>query len=194
MPLPLPIPSTPWENVSMENVRGLPMSRKGHDFLFVVDQFSKMCVLTPCKKTISSHEVVELLFANIWVPFGLPNSIVLIRTLGLGKLLTTLWDTMETMLKCSTTFHPQPYGQTGVVSRTLVQLLRGYNSKHPKTYDEQVVILSTLTTLQFILPPRNLLLRLILSICHPHILKLFINRRRKTYKKCKKRQRTHAGS
>jgi hypothetical protein len=33
------------------------MSRRGHDYLFVVeDQFNKMCVLIPCKKTILGHE------------------------------------------------------------------------------------------------------------------------------------------
>ena len=48
---PLRVPSHPWESVSMDFVRGLPMSRKGHDYLYVVvDRFSKMCILMPCKK------------------------------------------------------------------------------------------------------------------------------------------------
>ena len=38
---PLPNPSRPWESVSMDFVGGLPMSRKGHDYLYVVvDRFS----------------------------------------------------------------------------------------------------------------------------------------------------------
>ena len=42
---PLPVPSCTWESVSMEFVGGLPKSRKGHDYLYViVDKFNKMCI------------------------------------------------------------------------------------------------------------------------------------------------------
>ena len=48
---PLPVASRPWESVSMEFVGGLPMSKMSHDYLYVVvDRFSKMCILIPCKK------------------------------------------------------------------------------------------------------------------------------------------------
>ena len=48
---PLTILGHPWEIVSMEFVGGLPMSRKGQDYLYVVvDRFSKMCILIPSKK------------------------------------------------------------------------------------------------------------------------------------------------
>ena len=48
---PLPIPSRPWESVSMDFVGGFPLSRKSHNYLYVVvDCFSKMCILMPCKK------------------------------------------------------------------------------------------------------------------------------------------------
>ena len=48
---PLLVPSHPWEIISMDFVGGLPFSRKGHDYLYIViDMFNKMWVLTPCKK------------------------------------------------------------------------------------------------------------------------------------------------
>ena len=45
---------------------------------------------------------------------------------------------MDTKLKKSTTLHPQIDGQTEVVNRTIFHLLRGYCSKHPKLWDEQL--------------------------------------------------------
>jgi hypothetical protein len=48
---PLHVPSHPWESISMDIVGGLPMSKRGHDYLYVVvDRFRKMCILMPCIK------------------------------------------------------------------------------------------------------------------------------------------------
>ena len=45
---------------------------------------------------------------------------------------------MDTKLKKSIAFHPQIDGQTEVVNITVVHVLRGYCSKHPKLWDEQL--------------------------------------------------------
>jgi len=59
--IPLPILSHPWESVSMDFISSLPLSRRGHDYLHViVDQFSKMCVLMPCKKLITTEHTSHL--------------------------------------------------------------------------------------------------------------------------------------
>jgi len=74
---PLRIPSHPWESVSMDFVGGLPKSRKGHDYLYVVvDRFRKMCILIPCNKHITVEQTAKLFFEHVWVHFGLPTSIV----------------------------------------------------------------------------------------------------------------------
>jgi hypothetical protein len=48
---PLPVPSYPWQRISMDFVWGFLMSRTSHDYLYVfMDRFNKMCILIPCKK------------------------------------------------------------------------------------------------------------------------------------------------
>lgn len=51
---PLLVPSHPWESVSMDFIGWFPFLRKCHEFLHImVDRFSKMCFLMPCKKSTS---------------------------------------------------------------------------------------------------------------------------------------------
>ena len=117
----------------MDFVGGLPMSRRGHDYIYVVvDRFSKMCILMPFTKQVTAKQTTQLFFQNVWVHFGLPKSIISNRdSRFVGSFWSSLWALMDTKLKKSTAFHLQTDGQTEVVNRTVVHLLRSYCSKHP---------------------------------------------------------------
>jgi hypothetical protein len=74
---PLPIPSHPWEIISMDFVGGLPITKGGHEYLYVVvDRFNKMCILMPCKKKITAEHTTNIFFQYVWLHFGLRTSIV----------------------------------------------------------------------------------------------------------------------
>ena len=46
---PLPIPMRTWEIISMDFMGGLPTTKKGHEYLFVVvERFNKICILMSC--------------------------------------------------------------------------------------------------------------------------------------------------
>jgi hypothetical protein len=79
-------------------VGGLPMTKGGHVYLYViVDMFNKMCILMSCKKNITVENTDNLFFQHVWVHFGLPTSIVLDRdTRFLGDFWTRLWRMMDT--------------------------------------------------------------------------------------------------
>ena len=50
----------------MDFMGGLPMTKKGHDYLFVImDRFGKICVLIPCKKTITRQDAANLFFSHV---------------------------------------------------------------------------------------------------------------------------------
>lgn len=90
--MPLPVPSRTWDNISMDFVGELPMSRKGHDCLYVVvDRFSKMCIIVPCKKKVIVEQTAHMFFSNVWVHFGFPTSIISDRDSHLmGEFCSTL--------------------------------------------------------------------------------------------------------
>jgi hypothetical protein len=124
----------------MDFIGGLSMSKKNHDYIYVVvDHFKKMCILMPCKKQVTAEQTTQMFFQHVWVHFGLPKSIISDRdSRFIGNFWSRLWELMDTKLKKSTIFHPQTDGQTKVVNKTIVHLLLGYCSKHPKLWDEHL--------------------------------------------------------
>ncbi len=139
---PLPIPSRPWESISMDFLSGLPTTFRKHDAIWVVVcRFSNMAIFLPCHKTTSAAQTADLFFHHVWPHFGLPSSIISDRD---SRFLSTFWRTLWSLLGCqlrfSTAFHPQTDGQTEVVNRTLVHSLRSYFSKN-KQWDTYLHII-----------------------------------------------------
>jgi hypothetical protein len=131
---PIPTPDKPCKFVSMDYMSGLWSTKQGNDCVFVVvDRFSKMAILTTCKKNITAVDTVKLFLERVWVHFGIPKTIISDRD---NKFLSTfwshLWSLLDTKLTKSSYFNPQ----TEVVNQMIVHILDMYNSKNPRTLDE----------------------------------------------------------
>lgn len=130
----LPIPSQPWESISMDFIVKLPLSSSSvypkqdlDSILVVVDRFSKMSHFIPCREAMSAEQLATLLFTHVFKLHGLPQSIITDRgSTFLSNFFTSLSKLLDIKQKISTAYHPQTDGQTERVNAILETYLRSY--------------------------------------------------------------------
>jgi len=130
------MPIQPWDDVSMDFIFTLPMTRTGKDVIMVVvDRFFKMTHFIPCHKTNDASCIAQLYFKEVIRLHGVPKSIVFDRdSKFLSHFWRSLWKMFGTKLLFSMAYHPQTDGQAEVTNKTFTTLLRSLVSKSLKDW------------------------------------------------------------
>ena len=113
----------------MDFMTDLPECQRFDAIMVVVDRFTKMAHFTPCTKTITSEQCVDMFIDRVVRHHGIPENIITDRGAVFdSKFWKTFWTTLQTKPSMSTAYHPQTDGQTERVNSILNQYLRVYTN------------------------------------------------------------------
>jgi len=125
--IPNPIPSRPYQSVSMDFIVNLPWSGEFNAIFVVVDRLTKHANFIPTTTGLTAEEFGGLYVKHIGCRFGLPESIITDRD---PRWTSDFWKGVakyiKTKMSLSSLHHPQHDGQTEIVNKQLVTMLRAY--------------------------------------------------------------------
>jgi len=133
-PLPVPPDVTPFREISLDWITGLPVSRRnGQEFdsiLTVVCRVTKYALFIPTREASTAVEFAELFFEHVECRFGTPRGVVSDRD---SRITSEFWrEVCEIQMikrRMSTAYHPQTDGQSEVLNRIVEDYLRAYSAE-----------------------------------------------------------------
>lgn len=73
---PLPIPSRPWESISMDLITGLPEADGFATIIVIIDRISKYATFIPASKHCPAEETARLFVKHVVKYWGIPSNVV----------------------------------------------------------------------------------------------------------------------
>ncbi|RVW42820.1 Transposon Tf2-8 polyprotein [Vitis vinifera] len=124
---PLPIPCQVWDDITLDFIEGLPISRGKDTIMVVVDRLSKSAHFLTLSHPFTAKTIAEKFVEGVFKLHGMPKSIISDQD---PILISNFWKEFFTMsgskLQLSSAYHPQTDGQTEVINRCVEQYLRSF--------------------------------------------------------------------
>lgn len=132
---PLPVPSAPWQDITMDFVTGLPKSEGFEVIMVVVDRLTKFAHFVPLRHPFTAAQVARAFWDYVVKLHGIPLTIVSDRDpVFTSHLWRELLAAAGTKLHFSTAYHPQTDGQTERVNQCMEMFLRCAVQENPRQW------------------------------------------------------------
>ena len=121
-----PVPTWPWNSISMDFIEQLPPSSDNSytAILVVVDHFTKQSIFIPTFNTITSAQLAELFVVHVFSKHGVPSHVTSdCRSKFVSHFFQSLGKALDMKLHFTSGYHPEGDGQTEPVIQTLEQYL-----------------------------------------------------------------------
>jgi hypothetical protein len=129
---PNPIPTTPWKDIAMDFIEGLPLSLGKDAILVVVDRLTKYAHFLALSHPFTAAQIAKVFFDNIHKLHGIPATIISDRDkIFTSNFWQSLFKLVGTKLCLSTAYHPQTDGQSERVNQCLENYLRCMTRSRP---------------------------------------------------------------
>ena len=126
---PIPIPSPPFEVISMDFIPELPSSSGFDNILVIVDKLTKYTIFIPTTVSVTEVETAEFFFYHIISKFGIPQQVITDRDARWkGEFWKEICKRMGMVISLTMAYHPQADGQTEVLNQSLEISLCAYIS------------------------------------------------------------------
>ena len=134
---PLPIPSRPWDTISVDFIMELPESNGKDAIMVVVDSMTKRSHFVSTVTTLTAARTAQLYLQHVWKHHGLPKRVVSDRgPQFVAEFTKELYRLLGIKLAATTAYHPQGDRQTERINQELEQFLRLFINKRQDDWDD----------------------------------------------------------
>ena len=133
----LPVPSRPWDSISMDFIEHLPASNGFTAILVVVDRLSKQAVFISTTDECDAKELARLFLVHVFSKHGIPSHVTSDRGSEFtSHFFRSLGTLLDIRLHFTSGYHPEGDGQTERVKQTLEQYIRIYCNYQQDNWSE----------------------------------------------------------
>lgn len=137
---PLRAPWKPFQEMTMDWISGFRTDKHQHTpLLHIVDRFSKWVICIPTTKSMTTNDLFDTLYKEVFSWVGLPEAIITDRDPRMtASVMRSLAKYLQVKLKLSTSYHPQTGGQTERFHSTMLQMMRAFVNHHHSNCSEHI--------------------------------------------------------